>query len=156
MAIATSVAEYLEHEGVHYDTIIHSSTHDSAHSAQAAHVAGDQVAKCVLLEDENGSLMAVLPASHRLDLQAVRAELNRPVELATEREIIELFRDCQPGAVPPLAPAYGIEAVVDQSLADIPDVYFEAGDHASLIHVSGRDFLKLLSNATQRHISHHM
>lgn len=156
MPIAASVWDYLSHQGVRYDTVIHANTHDSAHSAQAAHVPGDQVAKCVLLEDENGYLMAVLPASHKLDLQAVRDELSRPVELATEREIVELFRDCEPGAIPPLAPAYGIEAVVDHSLADTPDVYFEAGDHVSLIHVSGRDFLKLMSDAPQRHISHHL
>src|SRR5689334_21207018 len=129
MPIAASVREYLRHEGIPYDTVTHSNTHDSSHSAQAAHVSGDQVAKCVLLEDENGYLMAVLPASHRLDLQAVRYELDRPFEMARENEIIELFSDCEPGAIPPLAPAYGIEAVVDKSLADISDVYFEAGDH---------------------------
>ena len=156
MSIATSVHEYLSHEGVRYDVLIHPNTHDSAHSAQTAHVSGDQLAKSVLLEDENGYVMAVLPASHKLDLQAVREELNRPVELATEREIIALFSDCEPGAIPPLAPAYGLEAVVDQSLGDIPDVYFEAGDHTSLVHVSGRDFLKLMSDAPHRHISHHL
>jgi Ala-tRNA(Pro) deacylase len=150
------VWDHLGREGVGYNTVMHSSTHDSAHSAQAAHIPGDQLAKCVLLEDENGYLMAVLPATHKLDLQAVRDELRRPLELATEREIVELFRDCEPGAIPPLPRAYGIEAVVDQSLADIADVYFEAGDHVSLIHVSGRDFLKLMSDAPQRHISHHL
>ena len=156
MTIAASVYDYLRHEGVRFDVLVHSNTHDSAHSAQTAHVPGDQLAKCVLLEDENGYLMAVLPASHKLDVQAVRDELNRPFELATEREIIALFSDCEPGAIPPLAPAYGIEAVVDQSLGDIPDVYFEAGDHVSLVHVSGRDFLKLMSDAPHRHISHHL
>jgi Ala-tRNA(Pro) deacylase len=156
MTIAASVYDYLRNEGVRYDLLTHSNTHDSAHSAQAAHVPGDQLAKSVLLEDENGYLMAVLPATHKLDLQAVRDELNRPVELATEREIIGLFSDCEPGAIPPLACAYGIEAVVDQSLGGIPDVYFEAGDHISLVHVSGRDFLKLMSDAPHRHISHHL
>ena len=155
MTIAASVYDYLSHEGIRYDMLLHPNTQDSAHSAQAAHVPGDRLAKCVVLEDENGYLMAVLPASHRLDLQAVREELNRPVELATEREIIALFSDCEPGAVPPLAPAYGFDAVVDQSLGDLPDVYFEAGDHESLVHVSGSDFMRLMSDAPHRHISHH-
>lgn len=156
MSIATSVRDFLGREGVQYNTIVHSPTRDSARSAQAAHVSGDRLAKCVLLEDDNGYVMAIMPASHKLDMQAVHRELNRECELATERELIELFKDCEPGAIPPLGRAYGIDMVVDQSLADTPDVYFEAGDHLSLIHVSGRDFLKLTADAPRRHISHHL
>ncbi len=155
MAVPASVRNYLDREGVVYDTIMHSHTADSSHSAQAAHVPGDRLAKCVVLEDDNGYLMAVIPASHRLDLRAIRRELSRELGLATEREILELFRDCEPGAVPPLGPAYGIDMVLDQSLVDMRDAYFEAGDHESLIHVSGRDFLKLMANSPRRSVSHH-
>jgi len=112
--------------------------------------------KCVLLEDDNGYLMAVIPATHKVDLGAVHRELNRELGLATERELAELFRDCEPGAIPPLGKAYGIDMVVDRSLVDTPDVYFEAGDHRSLIHVSGGDFLKLVADSPQRSISRHV
>ena len=154
MTIAASVREYLAHEGVEYSTITHSRTRDSSHSAQAAHVPGDRLAKCVMLGDDNGYLMAVIPSSHRLDLTALRNELHRDLGLATEREIMELFKDCEPGAVPPLGCAYGIEMVLDQSLGDTPDAYFEGGDHESLVHVSGRDFLKLMADAPRRNVSH--
>lgn len=154
MTIAASVRQYLAREGVEYSTITHSRTGDSSHSAQAAHVPGDRVAKCVMLGDDNGYLMAVIPASHRLDLSALRHELNRDLGLATEREIMELFKDCEPGAVPPLGCAYGIDMVLDQSLGDMPDTYFEGGDHESLVHVSGPDFLKLMADAPRRNVSH--
>ena len=153
MTIAASVRRYLAHEGVEYDTITHSRTRDSSHSAQAAHVPGDRVAKCVILGDDNGYLMAIIPSSHRLDLTAVRHELNRDLGLASERELLELFKDCEPGAIP-LGCAYGIDMVLDQSLGDMPDAYFEGGDHESLIHVSGRDFLKLMANVPRRYVSH--
>ena len=156
MTIAASVRRYLADEGVEYDTITHSRTRDSSHSAQAAHVPGDQLAKCVMLSDDNGYLMAVIPASHRLDLSAVRHELHRDLGLATERELMELFKDCEPGAVPPLGCAYGIEMVLDQSFGDMPDAYFEGGDHESLVHVSGSDFLKLMANAPRRFVSHRL
>lgn len=154
MTIAASVRQYLAQEGVAYSTVTHSRTRDSSHSAQAAHVPGDRVAKCVMLGDDNGYLMAIIPSSHRLDLTAVRNELNRDLGFATEREIMELFKDCEPGAVPPLGCAYGIEMVLDQSLGDTPDAYFEGGDHESLVHVSGRDFLKLMADAQRRNVSH--
>jgi Ala-tRNA(Pro) deacylase len=156
MSVAASVREYLVREAVAFDIITHAHTRDSAHSAQAAHVPGDQLAKCVLLEDDNGYVMAVIPATHKVDLSAIHRELNRELGLATERELEYLFDDCEPGAIPPLGSAYGFDVVLDHNLADMPDVYFEAGDHTSLIHVSGQDFLKLMAQSSHRHISHHI
>ena len=156
MGIAASVQDYLTREHVQFNTITHTHTRDSARTAQSASVPGDQLAKCVLLEDDNGYLMAVIPATHKVDLGAVHRELNRELGLATERELAGLFKDCEPGAIPPLGQAYGIDMVVDRSLVDTPDVYFEAGDHRSLIHVSGGDFLKLVADSPQRSISRHV
>jgi Ala-tRNA(Pro) deacylase len=156
MTIATSVQECLARESVHYDVVAHERTRDSNHSAQAAHIPGDRLAKCVMLADDNGYLMAVVPATHRVDLGAVHRQLHRELGLATDRELLELFKDCEPGALPPLGLAYGISAILDESLVDAPDIYFEAGDHRALVHMSGRDFLKLMANAPRAAISHHM
>ena len=108
-----------------------------------------------MLEDDKGFLMAVVPASHKVDLGAVRRQLNRELGLATDRELVELFKDCEPGALPPLGLAYGIDTILDESLVDVPDIYFEAGDHRVLVHVSGSGFLKLMANAPRGQISHH-
>jgi Ala-tRNA(Pro) deacylase len=156
VSIAASVQDYLAREGVAYDTIAHEHTQDSAHSAQAAHIPGDRLAKCVMLEDDQGYLMAVVPATHKVDLGALHRELNRNLGLATDRELAELFRDCELGALPPLGLAYGIEAILDESLVDSPDIYFEAGDHRALIHMSGSDFLRLMANVPRGRISHHV
>ena len=152
MAIPASVHDYLDREGVQYDVIAHAATRDASRTAQAARVSGDRLAKSVVLEDDSGYLMAIIPASHRLDLQAIGREL----VLASERELAHLFDDCEPGAVPPLGQAYGIDVVVDRNLADTPDIYFEAGDHLSLIHVTGQDFRRLMADSLQRNISHHL
>ena len=56
----------------------------------------------VMLEDDKGYLMAVVPASHKADLGAMHRQLNRELGLATDRELVELFKDCEPGALPPL------------------------------------------------------
>jgi Ala-tRNA(Pro) deacylase len=156
MTIAASVQDCLAREGVHYDVIAHERTRDSNHSAQAAHIPGARLAKCVMLEDDRGFLMAVVPATHKVNLGAVHRQLNRELGLATDRELLELFKDCEPGALPPLALAYGIDAILDESLVDAPDIYFEGGDHQALVHVSGRDFLKLMADAPRGEISYHM
>jgi Ala-tRNA(Pro) deacylase len=126
------------------------------HSAQAAHIPGDRLAKCVLLEDDYGFLMAVIPATHRVDLGALHRMLDRNLGLATDRVLIELFKDCEPGAVPPLGPAYGIDTILDERLLDAPDIYFEAGDHQALIHLDASEFRRLMNDVPRGRISHHV
>jgi Ala-tRNA(Pro) deacylase len=156
VSIATSVQSYLARERVTYETLEHVPTSDSMHSAQAAHIPGDRLAKCVLLEDEFGFLMAVIPATHRVDLGALHRTLDRNLGLATDRALIELFKDCEPGAVPPLGPAYGIDTILDERLFDAPDIYFEAGDHQALIHLHSSEFLRLMNDVPRGRISHHV
>lgn len=154
MTVPTSVESYLVRQSVRYDVIPHVHTSDSSHTAQAARVPGDSLAKSVLLEDGGGYLMAVIPSTHRLDLGTVRRFLKRDLGLATERELCSLFGDCEPGAVPPLGQAFGIEAIVDESLFGRDDIYFEAGDHRGVVHVSGGDFEKLMVGMPRGRLSH--
>lgn len=147
MAIANRLRWYLDAHGVQYDVLHHSHSKSSLGSARAAQVPGDRLAKCVLLEDERGYLLAVLPASHRMMMRALGAQLERRLELASEAELRQLFADCEVGAVPPLGSAYGIPTLIDDSLLSAPEVYFEAGDHEELIHMRGAEFLALMAGA---------
>ncbi|MGQ0658357.1 MAG: aminoacyl-tRNA deacylase [Chromatiales bacterium] len=156
MTMAASVKEFLHQRGIHYDIIAHTHTSDSMRTAGAAHVPGDLLAKCVMLEDDKGYLMAVVPSTHRVDLGVLRQQLDRRLGLANEAELGDIFKDCERGAVPPLGTAYGIEVMVDDSLAHCKDIYFEAGDHTDLVHVSGEDFLRLLDGARRGQFSHHV
>ena len=156
MSVSVSVQNCIIRQGIHYDVIRHAFTTDSMHTAQAAHIPGDQLAKCVMLKDESGFLMAIVPATHRVEFGALRNQFDRRLGLTTETELAGLFTDCQPGAIPPLGTAYGIEAVLDESLAACGDIYFEAGDHQNVVHVSGKDFLMLLGGSKRGRFSHHV
>ncbi|MEE8428134.1 MAG: YbaK/EbsC family protein [Gammaproteobacteria bacterium] len=155
MAIAGTVFRYLTERRIPYDVLSHSHTGSSMETAQVAHIPGVRVAKSVVLEDDHGYVMVVLPASRRLDLGELHHQLKRPLGLVSERELSALFQDCDMGAVPAVGPAYGIETVVDDTLVEQPDVYMEAGDHEQLIHLSGEDFESLLEQAQYLHISRH-
>ena len=132
MSIAMTVSNYLDEHGIDYDILSHPHTVTSGQSAAAAHIPGTRLAKSVLLEDDSGHLM-----------------------LATESELANLFSDCEIGALPALGPAYGIETVVDDAIAEQPDIYFEAGDHEQLVHVSAESFNALLGETARHgHFSH--
>ena len=150
MAIASTVSNYLRARDVEYDVLTHPHTATSGESAQAAHVPGSRLAKSVILEDEQGYLMVVLPSTRQVNMQELQRQLNRNLVLATENELGGLFADCEIGALPPIGSAYGVETVVDDAIAEQPDVFFEAGDHEQLIHVSAENF-ELLLGENVRH-----
>lgn len=145
MAIALTLKEYLDQNCVSYETLSHERTGCSAETAEASHIPCEQLAKGVLVKRKGGYLLAVLPASRQVELQELGQWLRQPVGLATEEEISEIFDDCVRGAVPVVAAPYGIKAVVDESLSQQPDVYFEGGDHCTLVHVDGGAFNRLMA-----------
>jgi len=128
----------------------------SMQTAAQAHVPGDRLIKSVVVEDDQGYLMVALPSTHRLELGKLHRQLQRQLGLATEGELADLFKDCDLGAIPPIGAAYGVETLVDDSLLQGGDVYFEAGDHEELIHVSGKQFQDLFASAKHGHYSDHM
>jgi len=156
MAIAITLKEYLRNQDVDFEVIEHRHTDSTLQSCEAAHVPGDRMAKSVLLGDDGSYLMAVIPASHRLQLKRLNELTGRHLEMIREAELVEAFADCEPGAIPPTGRPYGIETIVDQSLTTQPDVYFETGDHTKLIHVSGRQFCELEADAREDRISTHL
>jgi Ala-tRNA(Pro) deacylase len=153
MPLAPTLQHFLTQHQIAYDVIPHEQTLSSQRTAQACHVSGDCLAKGVLLRDRTGYLLAVLPASHRIRLSDLQEQWSPVLEFAPEREVGELFRDCERGAVPPVGACYGLDMIIDESLETQPDVYFEAGDHATLVHVRQDQFAKLIGRARRGRFS---
>ena len=114
MAIAPSFQKYLAAKNLVYDVVAHEPTMSSMRTAEACRISGDRVAKAVVLRDEYGYVLAILPASHHIRLDDLRTQLGLDVDLAAEYEIEELFDDCVPGAISPVGECYGLETVVDE------------------------------------------
>ena len=153
MAIAETVKNYLNRKTVDYTLSVHPHSGSSHETAETAHVDEDHIAKAVIVKDATGYAMVVVPASYYVEMKHVRKELNRELELVEEDEFCKLFPDCEPGAVPPLGPAYQIETFLDEALTSLANVYFEAGDHEHLVHVSGDGFMALLGGVRHGHYS---
>ena len=153
MTIAYRVSEYLTEQDADYEILDHPHSSTSMETAQLSHVSGDRIAKTVVLEDDRGYVLAVLPASCRVDLGELHRQTNRNLGLANEYELGALFDDCEPGAVPPIGGIYDLDTIVDESLSQQSDVYFEAGDHEQLIRVSSETFEILLGEAQHSEFS---
>jgi Ala-tRNA(Pro) deacylase len=154
MTIAPRLRQFLDSEGVRYDVVSHPRTSTSSQSAEVAHIPGNQVAKSVVVHHELGYVLAVVPSTHRVELGTLQELLDKRLGLATEGEVTTLFNDCETGAIPPVGAAYGVPVILDQSLGDVSDLYFEGGDHKSLVHVSSDAFRLLTKDARRARFSH--
>ncbi|MET0283876.1 MAG: YbaK/EbsC family protein [Polyangiales bacterium] len=149
-----TITNYLGQHQVCFEMLTHRHTLTSRQTAREAHVPDQRIAKGVLFCDDQRYVLAVVPASRRVDAGRLAQMLGcRELSLAGEDELVQLFPDCEVGAVPALGDAYGVSSVVDAALRGEADVYLEAGDHQHLVRVPGNAFERLLSDASWGEIS---
>ena len=147
MQVAQTLARSLQRAHCQFDLVEHEHSATSLESARKAGIPVSHMAKSVILDDRRGHyLMAVLPANRQLDLSKVRKGPRR-WQLSGEQALANLFKDCERGAVPALGEVYGLEMLIDPLLARQKDIYLEAGDHESLVHMPVDEFFKLAPNA---------
>jgi Ala-tRNA(Pro) deacylase len=154
MTIAPTLQTYLDRNIV-YGIIPHEPSMTSSRTAQACHVPGGCLAKGVVLRHDGRHVLAVLPASHHLDLPGFKEQFGKDAELASEDEISQLFSDCSRGAVPPIGNCYGLDVFLDDSISDLAEVYMEAGDHETLLCMRQSEFRKLTGGARRARFSIH-
>ena len=145
MTIPATVKSYIEGRGVAYEVVDHPLSGSSHETAEAAHVDEGHIAKGVILKDSGGAVMVVIPGDSWVNLSAIKKELDREMTLAEEKGAAGYFPDCDPGAIPPLGLAYGMETLLDKTLTSLAYIYLESGDHRSLIKINAGALSDLLS-----------
>lgn len=142
---AMKLKNFLNSRRVKYVTIEHSPAYTAAETAASAHVSGRDFAKTVIVEMGGGMAMVVLPANRKIVLSDLRDIVGDPnLKLSSEDDFIERFPDCELGAMPPFGNLYGLPVYVAQSLADEPEIAFNAGTHREVIKLAYSDFADLV------------
>ena len=139
-----NVREFLMAEHVPFEVLPHLSTYTAQHLAHELDVPGDNVAKTVLLHVDDKFMLAVLPATHQVSFSMARQCLHADsVALATEKELNEVFPDCECGVAPPFGTHYGLSTIVDQSLTDDEHIVFEGNTHTEAIYLRYYDYAQI-------------
>ena len=126
-----AVTGYLDRQGVPFEIVEHQRTETAADEARAAGMPADDVAKTVVLRDDMGYRLVVIPASRRLDMSKVRELLGdtRGLRFVTEEEMASDFGDFEVGALPPFAPMVEAAELMDERLLDHERILCGGGDH---------------------------
>ncbi len=146
MPIPEHISKFLNSQHINYQSHAHSRAYTAQGIAQAEHLSGKKLAKVVIVVVDNSQkIMAVVPASCRVDLERLGKLLDSNwIRLATEEEFKDSFPECELGAMPPLGNMYHLDVWVDEALKSCPTITFNAGTHAEIIQMSFSDFEQLV------------
>ncbi|MBL1278437.1 MAG: HDOD domain-containing protein [Ectothiorhodospiraceae bacterium] len=147
MSTSITVRRYLETQDVRFTIITCPVDAEGRWQGDVGEISPSCVARAMILKDSSGMVMAVLPITHRLKLDALNRQLHRKLLQAEEIDYRGVFADCSPGILPALGEAYSFETVIDDSLLDQDYVYIASGNAGELIQITGQDFQLLHSNA---------
>jgi Ala-tRNA(Pro) deacylase len=145
MPILTKLKVLLDANGVPYEVRSHRTAYTAQQVADAEHIPGREMAKVVMVRDDDQFLMAVLPAPYHVSLEHLGKAAGRTgLRLATEAEFTGLFPACEPGAMPPFGNLYGLPVWVDETLTRDDEIAFNAGNHEQTVHMKYADFARLV------------
>ena len=153
MSIAPKLEAFLHQNQVDFEVVSHPYSDGALNTAHVACVPVKNMAKAVVLKDDDGYLMAIVPSMNKLMLRWLNTRLSRRLQLVTEPTLEELFPDCEIGAVPAMGIAYGMKTCWDDELNAVHDLYFQGGNHRELVHLHREQFKKLLQGQPHAAIS---
>jgi Ala-tRNA(Pro) deacylase len=123
------VEDFLRSHHVWFEALLHQPVSSATKLASSVHVPGRGVAKTVLVKGGKRFVLAVLPATARIDLDLLGRALGidaSELRLANSDEVLQQIDNCEPGVIPPFGRLYGMETIMDDSLAENPMIVFGA------------------------------
>lgn len=143
--IDNPLARYLDEQGVAYEVVEHGERFTAAAEARASGIEPEEAAKEVMLRRGEEYVLAVIPASERLDPKKAAELLSEGDEprLATEEEMGEDFAQFELGALPPFGPVLEVEQIVDLRLLDHERVLCSGGDHRHSVKLDPKEMVRL-------------
>ena len=145
MPILKELRTLLDEAKISYEVYTHPLAYTAQEIAAKQHVPGKEMAKVVMLEVDDKLVMGVLPGSLKVHVDTARASLGASsVRLATEDEFTARFPHCEIGAMPPFGNLFGLQVVVDPTLAKDEYIYFNAGNHVQTVRMKYKDFADLV------------
>jgi Ala-tRNA(Pro) deacylase len=137
--------EFLDQGAVEYMCLTHPAAYTARELAHHVKIAGDRIAKTVIIELDGKIAMLVMPATWRIRWDRLSRILDTDfVNLADEQEFQDRFPDCEVGAMPPFGNLFGMTVYCAESLTEQPELAFAAGSHSESLHMKTDDFLELV------------
>jgi HD-like signal output (HDOD) protein/prolyl-tRNA editing enzyme YbaK/EbsC (Cys-tRNA(Pro) deacylase) len=144
MSIAETLNQYLEKRQIPYSEIPHGVAQTTDQLLQLVDIPADHLLVATPIIDRQGIMFVIHASNAELDVAKLNQALHRTFQLLSARQSERLFKDCEEGAAPALANAYGLPVVVDTHVLGLSRVWMRSGSQTSMIHFAKTAAQKLL------------
>lgn len=149
MSIPKKIQNYLEKAEAKFDIIEHRTVYTAYDAAQTMKRKIDEIVKNLVVKADKEYYLAVLPANKNLDLNKLKALINKnsekaikKVEIIKENALSKLFK-VKPGLMPAFGNPYKIKVVMDKNLQKVKKAVFASGSDSESIEMVTKVFEKL-------------
>lgn len=148
MAIPKKLLNYLDKAKIGYKIIRHKTVYTAYDTSQTLRAKIGEIAKTLVIKADKNYLLAVLPASHKLDLGKLKKIAKaKKVEIAKEGMMKKIFK-IKPGAITPFGQIYKVPVYVDKSLLRVKKIIAGAGTFEESVVMTVKNFLKATEGVT--------
>ncbi|MFZ5364220.1 MAG: aminoacyl-tRNA deacylase [Patescibacteria group bacterium] len=148
MAIPKKLLNYLDKAKIGYKIIRHKTVYTAYDTSQTLRAKIGEIAKTLVIKADKNYLLAVLPASHKLDLGKLKKIAKaKKVEIAKEGMMKKIFK-IKPGAITPFGQIYKVPVYVDKSLLRAKKIIAGAGTFEESVVMTVKNFLKATEGVT--------
>ena len=139
MNVEENLISILERENVDYERTEHEPVYTSKQASEVRGVPLDTGVKAMVLERADGKLiLGLVPADHRIDLEAIGKAEGSGVDLADPEEVLEVV-GCEIGSVPPFGHQNPLKTYLDPEVLEKDRVNFNAGKHEVSVDIDPKD-----------------
>jgi len=151
--IASKLSHFIDNKGIMCQSLHHPRSENFGQAIELANAVPELCAKTVTLIDKRGPVVAVVPYLAELDLDLVNSTFNRQLQPLNDKNTDKLFRDCDPGAIPAFAMAYGLPVMVDMDMLENDHIFSASGCSSTLLKIPGLAFRVAMAGAIKGHIA---
>jgi len=139
-----AIVRLLDEAHIEYERFEHEPVFTSEEAAAVRGVSMSQAAKALLFKTKEGNfVLVVLPGDKRADSRKLKDYLGtKGIRFATPEEVEEKM-GCKIGSCYPLGTVAGLRMLVDKSLAQNKEIFFNPARHDVSIKMKYADYIKL-------------
>lgn len=134
MSIVATLKNYLDKREIAFSEIGHSRAQTSDQLLQVLDIPADHLLIATPVIDRQGVMFVIHASNAELDVAKLNHALHRKFQILSARQSERLFKDCEVGAAPALANAYGLPVVVDSHVLNLSRAWIRGGTQTTLIH----------------------
>ena len=164
MKISQKIINFLEKEGIKYQTLEHKTVYTAFDKSATLKIDLKEIAKSIILKGDNLFFIVIISGNKNIDKEKFKKVLNvvrkkkrekliKKIDFASEKWIKNYFKGTKIGSVPPFGKLYKLPVFIDKPLLKNKNIYFSSDNYNNSIIITPKEFIKTTENLFEGNFS---